>query len=219
MSERIARASRETAALIVRLRLAAYGESREFRLLKPECLEWSRVDDEEVVLAAFTASGEAVSTTRGGIVRGAREAAEHLGCSVNLAAHHFPALLLSRGATERRAGQAGLHSALRYYFLRSILNSSICSALGMVYLSAPRTNLMREIGYEFEAPKRVWDLEVEPIQPVMVAHLRADRIAKACQQLESLVGDTLRAYPWHGPPIVWQEYCRESGARTATASP
>ena len=144
MSERIARASRETAALIVRLRLAAYGESREFRLLKPECLEWSRVDDEEVVLAAFTASGEAVSTTRGGIVRGAREAAEHLGCSVNLAAHHFPALLLSRGATERRAGQAGLHSALRYYFLRSILNSSICSALGMVYLSAPRTKLMRK---------------------------------------------------------------------------
>jgi hypothetical protein len=219
LSQRIARASKEIAAPIVRLRLAAYSESREFRLLKPECLEWSRVDDEEVVLAAFTASGEVVSTTRGGIVRGAREAAEHLGCSVNLAQHHFPALLLSRGATERQAGQAGLHSALRYYFLRSILHSSVCSALGMVYFSAPRTNLMRDIGYEFHAPARVWDVEVEPIQPVMVAHLRADRVVKACQLLEALIGDTLRAYPWHGSPIVWQDYCVESSAPTATASP
>ena len=218
MPQRIARASKETAALIVRLRVAAYSEAREFRLLKPDCLAWSHVDDKEVVLAAFSASGEVVSTTRGGIVRGAYEAAEHFGCSVDLAAHHFPALLLSRGATERHAAQVGLHSALRYYFLRSILNSSICSALGMVYFSAPRTNIMREIGYEFHAPNRVWDAEVEPIQPVMVAHLQSDRIANACQQLETLVGDTLRAYPWHGSPIVWQEYSLESGAPAAIAS-
>jgi hypothetical protein len=88
----------------------------------------------------------------------------------------------------------------------------------MVYFSAPRTNIMREIGYEFHTPNRVWDAEVEPIQPVMVAHLQSDRIAKACQQLETLVGDTLRAYPWHGSPIVWEEHSVESRAPTAIAS-
>jgi hypothetical protein len=94
-----------------------------------------------------------------------------------------------------------LHSALRFHFLAAALEGRVNSVLGLVYASAPRTNLMRQLGYEFHVPARLWDPEGVPIQPGLLAHLSRRRLASAHERLASEVADVLAAYPWHGDAL------------------
>jgi hypothetical protein len=187
---------------VVHLRLEAYSEAREFRLLQPECLNWSDADEQGVVLAAWDGP-MLLSTTRALAVRSADEAARAMGCSVGLPSSQFPAIILGRGATVRSAARLGLHSVLRYHVIKSAIAWHYRCVLGMVYSNAPRTNLMREIGYTFLCPERVWDPEVEVIEPVMLGHLSAEFFEHACQRLEEILHDVLNGYPWAGEPISW----------------
>jgi hypothetical protein len=192
------------ATAIFQLRFECYSKAREFRLLQPECLQWGQADQAGVVLAAWDGDSP-VSTTRALLVMTATEAEAAMGCSIEVPKAAFPAIVLGRGATLKSAARAGLHSMLRYYAIRSALEFEIRGILGMVYTNAPRTNLMRELGYTFTAPARVWDPEVEVVEPVLVGHLERSRFASACVYLERLLQQPLREYPWFGGPFLWSQ--------------
>jgi hypothetical protein len=196
----IDRASRHDADEVFGLRLAAYGNAAEFELVRPELLRWGPHDDAGIVLAARD-GGRILSTLRGVVVADRDAAEDELTCSVPLGPAAFPALVLAKGATLRGYGRSGLHSALRFHFLAAALEGRINSVLGLVYASAPRTNLMRELGYEFRAPARLWDPEGVPIQPGLFAYLSRGRVPSARDRLAAEVADVLAAYPWHGAAL------------------
>jgi hypothetical protein len=191
-------ATREDAEAIYVLRQAAYAASGEFRLTRPDLLQWDEHDDQGVVLAAVQ-SGEMLSTTRGMLVNDGQEAQEALTCTVDLPRTAFPALVLSKGATRKGFGKSGLHSALRYYFLEAVCEAGFPSVLGLVYEGAPRTNLMQRLGYRFERPAEFWDPEADALKQPWLAVLDFERIAPACEELRTSLSEVMRAFPWEGP--------------------
>jgi hypothetical protein len=187
---------------IFNLRYECYSRAREFKLLQPECLRWNDWDRAGVVLAAYDDAAP-ISTTRALLVTASADAEECMGCSVDLPSEAFPAIVLGRGATLRDAARIGLHSTLRYYVIRSAIEFGLRSLIGMVYSNAPRTNLMRDIGYTFTEPAKNWDPEVAVVEPVMVAYLARERFSSACRSLEALLHSTLADFPWIGESMAW----------------
>jgi len=200
----IRRATRSDAREVFDLRLSCYTQSREYNFVLTDRLRWDHRDETDVVLLVCDETGRALSTMRGGIVQDRAEAEDRMTCSVELDASSFPALLLGRASTRRECGRSGFHSALRYHFLRSAIDTPVNSAIGLVYANAPRTNLMKELGYTFHQPSRIWDPEAEMVEPAWVAHLDRSMFGSACTALESLVGAILEKYPWRGCSLTPQ---------------
>jgi hypothetical protein len=194
----IRRATRIDAEAIYALRLSEFKRAEEFEVVEPATLHWDETDDLEVVLAAWGERGTALSTMRGGIVKDRQDAEARMECSVPLAGSAFPALLLGRGATRREFRDRGLNSALRYHFYSLIPGSPIRSVLGGVYLHAPRTELMKTLGYTFYTPERIWRTDFHALRPQLVASLDASKIGGACEMLRTMVGEVLLEYPWQG---------------------
>jgi len=194
----IRRATGDDATEIHALRLSEFKQAEEFEVVEPMTLHWDERDDREVVLATWDEQGRAISTMRGGIVKDRKEAEERMECSVPLDGSAFPTLLLGRGATRREFRDKGLNSALRYYFYSMVPGTPIRSVLGGVYLHAPRTELMKTLGYTFYTPERVWRTDLHALQPQLVASLEASNIGGACDILRTMVGAVLLEYPWQG---------------------
>ncbi len=191
-------ATRADAAEIYALRLSEFKRAEEFEVVEPMALHWDERDDLEVVLAAWDEQGRAVSTMRGGIVKDRREAEERMECSVPLDESAFPAFLLGRGATRKEFRDKGLNSAIRYHFYSMVPGTPIRSILGGVYHHAPRTELMKALGYSFYTPERVWRTDLHARQPQLVASLESSKIDGACEILRTMVGAVLLEYPWQG---------------------
>jgi hypothetical protein len=184
------------------LRLELYSQAREFRLLRPEKLVWNGCHDDGAVAAGWDADGRLISTMQSRFVATRAQAEEKLGISVELDESWFPAVILSRAATARGHGRSGLNSVLRWHMLRAAQAGGSRSLLGLVYADAPRLNLMRELGYHFRSPGLVWDDEVEPIQPPLLAHLAAAGFPAALAKFEASAAETIASYPWRGPALV-----------------
>jgi hypothetical protein len=192
---RVARASRQDAGAIEALRLACYRGAREFELLQPECLSWDERDDKGVVYKICDSSGLIFATVRSHWVP-SREALERsMGCECQLPDSCFPTLFFSRGATVGWAMRAGLHSLMRYHYLRAAAALGAASATGAVYEHAPRVRSMAELGYVFECPSRVWDPEVRAINRMLVAYLPAAGLASALNTLAAMHEHALAQYP------------------------
>jgi hypothetical protein len=191
-------ATRADMAEIGELRVSEYKRSGEFTVIDPTNLVWGERDDADVTLAAWDEAGRALATMRGSIVTARREAETLLECSLPEGASALPALILGRAATRNAYRRSGLNSALRYYFLSSALDAPIRSVLGVVFEHAPRTELMKSLGYVFLSPGRSWTKEVQVIQPRLIASLDRSMIQDACERLRARVGSTLADYPWRG---------------------
>jgi len=194
-------AKHEDADEISKLRISSYQEAKEFRLLLPQALVWDPEDRRLVVITARDRLGSILSTTQGMLLSSRTDAERTIGVSVSLDATHFPALLIGRGATVRSHGRSGLHSVLRWHFLRAASEANINAVLGLVYESAPRVKLMRELGYQMHVPERVWDPEVEVVRPALLAVLPRLAFSSALARLTEIVGSTIESYPWEGPAI------------------
>jgi hypothetical protein len=208
----VRRATRSDAADVTALRLNCYRSTESFVLLQPDAVSWGPADDQNIVLVAQASEGVLLSTTRAVMVSDGREAADAMGCLSALPASLFPAVLLGRGATPQVAGGAGLHSLLRYHFIRAALDSNVGSLLGMVYEGAPRTRLMTTLGYEFVCPSRVWDPEVRPLRPVLVGTLPRERFATAIEKLRLALADLIVHFPFQGAPLALLSGCATRSA-------
>jgi hypothetical protein len=194
----IGRATRDDAEAIHALRLEEFQRADEFEVVEPTALHWDETDDRDLVLAAWDEQGRAISTMRGGIVKDRQEAEQRMECSVPLHDSVFPTFLLGRGATRKEFREKGLNSALRYHFYSMVPGTTIRSILGGVYLHAPRTELMRSLGYTFYTPERIWRTDLHARRPQLVASLDASKVIDACEKLRAMLGTVLLEYPWHG---------------------
>lgn len=192
---KIARACRRDADAIQALRLQCYLGAREFELLQPECLTWDEHDDDGVVYKLCDGAGSIFATVRSHWVLSRQALEQRMGCECHLPDSCFPTLFLSRGATIGWATRAGLHSLMRYHYLRAAAALGAASATGAVYEYAPRVNSMAELGYFFEQPSRVWDPEVRAINRMLVACLPAARFAQAQASLAAMHEQALAQYP------------------------
>jgi hypothetical protein len=203
----VRRATRSDASIVSELRLSCYRNSDSFVLLQPEAISWGPADDRNVVLIAQDWKGTLLSTTRAMVVANGQEADDALGCLNDFPASLFPAVLLGRGATRQVAGGGGLHSLLRYHFIRAAQDANAGSMLGIVYEGAPRTRLMTALGYEFVRPPQVWDPELRPLRPVLVGALPRERFASAIEQLRLMLADLLIHFPFRGAPLAFLPTC------------
>jgi hypothetical protein len=191
------------APAISALLLAQYLAAREFRLLQPDRLLWDGVQGAGAVAAGWDETGKLVATMRARIVASAAAAEGVLDVSVAVPRASFPAVILSRAATAPGLSRTGINSLLRWHLLRAALAQGARGALGLVYETAPRLTLMSAIGYRFASPERVWDPEVEPRNPPLLAWLSEDDLPPAVAALEERVRDAAAAWPWRGPaPIM-----------------
>jgi GNAT superfamily N-acetyltransferase len=185
------------------LLLTQYSAAREFRLLRPDVLAWDGAQGAGGVAAGWDATGRLVATMRARLVGSATVAEAALGVSVDLPATCFPSVILSRAATAPGLSRTGINSVLRWHLLRAALAQGARGALGLVYEAAPRLTLMTEIGYRFQAPARVWDPEVAPLNPPLLAFLSEDGLPGAVAALRDRVNDAIAAWPWQGEaPVI-----------------
>ena len=212
-SIRVAR--RADMAEIGELRVSEYKRAGEFVVTDVRTLLRDERDDSDVILAAWDEADRVVSTMRGSIVSNREEAEALLECSLPVDDSALPALVLGRAATRSDSREAGLNSALRYYFLSFALEAPIRSMLGVVFAQAPRTALMKSLGYVFHRPAQSWRREVEAITPHFIACLERSRIPDACAALRSRVASTLANYPWQGelPRFSLKQFGLESSSR------
>jgi hypothetical protein len=193
---RIARATAQDCAAIQRLRLEAYRGAPEFQVTDELLVAWGEDDVDGIVLAVWR-EGVVVSTTRGNLLRNRAEAERFMECDLSDIPLPYPALLLSKGATSAGFGGHGLHSMLRYTFIQAASDCGIAGVTGVVFEGAPRTRLMRRVGYEYFAPKRAWYSNVSCNTKTLVAVLASDSYALALSALAaeidvSRVSESLR---------------------------
>jgi len=212
----IRRADRSDAQAVSRLRTEAYAAAPEFIVKDDSALHWSAADDEQVVLVAWDALGNALSTTRGDLLWRRDEAERWMECRLERIPIDFPALLLGKGATLKAYERHGLHSALRLYFIEACRESRVQSLVGIVYEDAPRTRLMRAIGYDFYAPLAYWYTDLEASRRTLIGVLPRERFASAARALRERVGDLLAGYPCDLADLVKQI---DSGLTRATVRP
>jgi hypothetical protein len=193
----------DDAAAIGALLLAQYAAAREFRLLLPERLAWDGASGAGGVAAGWDESGRLVATMRASLAASAAAAEARLDVSVALPETWFPAVILSRAATAPGLARTGINSLLRWHLLRAAATQGARCALGLVYETAPRLTLMTEIGYRFMPPARVWDPEVAPRNPPLLAYLSPDALPPAVAALAARSREAALAWPWRGPgPVV-----------------
>jgi hypothetical protein len=181
---RIARATAQDCAAIQRLRLEAYQGAPEFQVTDERFVAWSGDDAEGIVLAVWH-EGMVVSTTRGNLLRNRAEAERLMECDLSDTPLPYPTLALGKGATSVGFGRHGLHSMLRYAFIQAARDRGIASVTGVIFEGAPRTRLMRRVGYEYFAPKREWYSNVRCNTKTLVAVLTSDSYALALSTLSA----------------------------------
>ncbi|MBS0558890.1 MAG: hypothetical protein JSR21_02440 [Proteobacteria bacterium] len=192
-------ASATDAPAINALLLAQYQAAREFRLLRPDMLAWDGRTGAGGVAAGWTRDGRLVATMRAALAPSAAAAAEAMGLSVDLPAGFFPAVILSRAATDPALGRSGINSLLRWHLLRAAAAEGARAALGLVYEGAPRLSVMARIGYRTAPPARVWDPEVEPLRPPLLAWLPPEVFPVALEALREEAAKAAERWPWEGP--------------------
>lgn len=201
LMKHIRRALKEDKHIIEELRISEFNRSTEFKLLKPEKLLWSAIDDENIVLVVFDEKNTAISTMMGITVYNANEAESIINCSVPDIVK-FPAMLFTSVATLKQFRRMGLNQLLRYYFLLYAEKNNIQTFISPVYKNAPRVKFMEIMGYEFVTPERNWQTKLDPLSERQLGLLDSSKISHALSIIREYKESTLEEYPWQGSPLV-----------------
>jgi hypothetical protein len=192
----------EQISAIRALRRDHYPVASEFQALTAQVYAWTESDRRGVVLAVWDASGAALSTMSGIVATGRAAAEVEFECTLSDEPGRFPALVLSRSATRVDQRARGLNSLLRYYFIEAAQRAGLASTLSIFFQGAPRLPLLGRLGYEFTVlPGVTWE-SVRPHDSPLLGCLRRERMTAACGILQELLGDSLKRYPWRGPPLA-----------------
>ena len=197
----IRRALREDKNIIEEIRISEFNRSTEFKLLRPEKLLWSEIDDNSIVLVVFDENNTAISTMMGITTHNTNETEDIINCSVPDIVK-FPAMLFTSAATLEPFRRMGLNQLLRYYFLLYASKNNIQTFISPVYKSAPRVKFMKMMGYEFVAPERNWQTKLDPRSERQLGLLDSSKIPHALSTIEFYKKDTLNKYTWQGEPLV-----------------
>lgn len=182
---------------INQLRISEFQRSGQFDLLKPERLLWSRIDDENIVLAAMQDPTQPVSTMRAVVVHSIDEANACLECAVPRHVE-LPGIVFNSAATHKAYRKLGLNQAIRYHFLLAALRSGIESILSPIYIGAPRISFMKALGYTFDVPEKCWQTKLKPKSQRILGILGRIHFRHAIAHIEQTRREILERYPWRG---------------------
>ncbi|MBF0389042.1 MAG: hypothetical protein HQK71_02950 [Desulfamplus sp.] len=199
--KQVRRALKEDKHIIEELRISEFNRSGEFKLLKPEKLLWSDIDDANIVLVVFDENNNAVSTMMGITVYEAKEAEAIINCSVPDTLH-FPSIIFTSAATLYPLRRSGFNQLIRYYFLLYGQKVDIKTFISPVYKNAPRIKFMKMLGYEFVTPERNWQTKLNPNSERQLGLLEASKIPEALSVIEKYRRAIIDEYKWQGTPLA-----------------
>ncbi|MBF0259915.1 MAG: hypothetical protein HQK62_13975 [Desulfamplus sp.] len=187
--------------IIEELRISEFNRSTEFKLLKPEKLQWSSIDDENIVLAVFDDNGTAISTMAGVTVHTLSEAENLTKCTVHKSVK-FPAMIFASAATLSTFRRTGLNQLIRYYLLLYGTTIDIKTFISPIYKNAPRSKFLKILGYEFVNPEKNWQTKLDLLSERQLGLLDVSKIPEVLFLIRNYKGNLLDEYPWQGTPLV-----------------
>lgn len=199
----IKRASRADREIIEQLRISEFNRSSEFKLLKPEKLLWSSVDDASIVLVVIDDKGKAIATMRGITTHSPVDADKIVQCSVPKNSQ-YPIIIFTSAATLKPLRRNGFNQLLRLYFLKYALSYGIQTLVSPVYKNAPRIEFMASLGYQFITPERNWQTKLHPTSERQLGILTADKFEQAISIIEKRNTQLIIDYPWQGESPPWK---------------
>lgn len=186
---------------IERLRISEFNRSTEFKLVKPEKLLWSEVDENNIVLAVFDENDTAISTMMGITVKEQSHAEKILNASLPDTIL-FPAIIFTSAATLKPFRRRGFNQLLRYYFMQYASSNKIKTLISPIYKGAPRIQFMELLGYEFIIPERDWQTKLTPTSQRQLGIFDCSKISNAMSVIQKYNSDVIDQYPWHGTELI-----------------
>lgn len=192
---------------IGRLRQEAFLSSPDFHMSDNDWaknhLSWGTEDDCSVVLGVWDGT-ELLATMRAEIVAD-KNAADLIFDGASTPGNHteWPAIMLSRAATQAGYRKSGLNALMRMHFIAAAHRSGIRRLYGYVVQGAARTKLMSELGYEFEARA-----DEDPVCPSKkrswaIAWLDLPKYGQhAVDTLANMLAEEIHQYKWQGPELT-----------------
>ena len=184
------------------LRLETYSAAPWFRLLRPDLLAWNTRDPSAIVLGGWDSRGCLVATIQCRVAGSAAHAEAQVGVSVEMAAMHFPAVVMGRAATAPGRTGRGLNAVMRWHCLAPASDAGFNSVLGLAYQGAPRMRTMEAMGYRALQPKRVPGIPRSSPSRRRVTYLSRADFAGALEYLWPLAAEGVAAFPWQGPRLL-----------------
>jgi hypothetical protein len=132
---------------INQLRLAAYARAHEFAVINIDPLKWQGPREDSITLC-YIVDGRIVASMQGDIVNTNQKAKEVLG-RYPTTGLIYPALILSKAATEGQHENKGINFAIRREFFRLAKSLDVKCIAGALYNDALRMKSMAALGYEF----------------------------------------------------------------------
>lgn len=186
---------------VTALRIQEFDRSRNFKLLKPQLLQWNDIDDTHTVLGVWNEHREVIATLRLIRVMDLQEAVMRLEADIPVEIG-FPCLIFNSAATRQDHHRKGFNQLLRYYSIQAAQAHDIQHLISPVYLNAPRLALMEKLGYTFHDPPHTWQTKLAPYSQRVLAIMERPSFASALAYLEKSIPHLITAYPWTGNPIV-----------------
>jgi hypothetical protein len=179
---------------ITELRLKAYQTASTAKVLKPEIIVWSQIDEHNYVLVLEDDQGCFISTQRAQIV-GTREDAEavlDIVCPQNLS---FPLLILEKASTVKPMRKHGLNTILKLVFIRAALKAEIQQILVTINAGTTRITLLEKFGFIFTVAdlSQRTDSAYQNKTPVMLGSLKRIQFTSAIATAESEYQNQLRS--------------------------
>ena len=185
---------------ITELRVREFSRSADFKLLKPEKLQWGPVDEAQTVIGVWNDRGRAIATMRMVRVDDADQASDVLESGLP-ATLRYPGLVFNSAATLADYRRQGFNQLLRYYCIRYARSMGIKSLLSPVYQSAPRIGFMKQLGYVCHDLYDSWQTKLKPNSPRILCVLDSAEFDTALPLIESTVPELIRDYPWQGEAL------------------
>jgi hypothetical protein len=193
----------EDRSLLNRLRLNEYNRSEGFTI-KDAAVLWNKSDDESHVLGVWKRD-ELISSMRLEVIKTKKILEQKIETEVpaELLAKHtlnFPVGILSKAVTSVLYRGAGLNAHLRYHLLKVAAENGIEHIFGTLVKGAPRSNSLKDMGYEFYKHPTGWNSpfykstsEVEVVYLNLGLHRKT--VLQSCARIAA---DSLLIYPWMG---------------------
>ena len=184
---------------ISRLRIKEFSRAKDFDLLLADKLKWSRLDDEQTVLAVWR-NKEPISTMRAVVVNDSIDAQNTLQCTVSDQVQ-YPAMVFNAAATRKENRGEGLNQVIRYHFLDAAIRQGIEALLSPIYQGAPRMDFMKSLGYLFSKPGKCWQTKLLPKSERILGILPHLAMQYALDYLLRHRGEAIALYPWEGKSL------------------
>lgn len=180
------------------LRLREYSKSKAYTA-KNESILWNDIDQKSQVLGMWN-RGVLIASMRLEKINSLEELQARMPAPLQLPFKlEFPLGILNKAVTAKGYTGEGLNAHLRYQLLRLAYSQDIKAVLGTLLKGAPRSNSLRQMGYEFfDYPSILQPHIYQSSAPLELVYLNLDlHIKRALGVCATLASESLLLYPYN----------------------